>query len=245
MPPASWPRCCSACRPRATKLAASCDADHAEDAALLVQLVVVEGSCHAGGRLSGTALRGYIEAPPGNVISASSVLRPQLCVSRSYCPAIHCGASSGSMAWMRASRSAKIATLRLLSIWSTPPASPKTRVVDDEGDHHEEHAARDAEEKAEALVDRPDGRVLHRPGEERREDRDEDQRDHEDGGEAGEDAELAVGAEQVAQHRHLAHQRLDHRREGEAGQRRRDPADDRERFAHEAAGVGQDGGQRR
>ena len=70
--------------------------------------------------------------------------------------------------------------------------------------------------------------------------RDEDQRHREDDGEAGEDAELAVGADEVAQDRDLAHQRLEHGREGEAGDGGDDPADDRQRLAHEAAGVGED-----
>ena len=43
MPAASWPRCCSACRPSAVSARRLRVAENAEDAALLVQLVVVEG----------------------------------------------------------------------------------------------------------------------------------------------------------------------------------------------------------
>ena len=55
-------------------------------------------------------------------------VRLQVCVSWAYWLAIHCGASSGSIAAMRASRPAKIATLWLSSICGTPPAPPKMRL---------------------------------------------------------------------------------------------------------------------
>jgi hypothetical protein len=52
MPAASWPRCCSACRPSATKDAASALAENPEHAAFIMEAVSLVFS-----RVEGTALK--------------------------------------------------------------------------------------------------------------------------------------------------------------------------------------------
>ena len=213
------------------------DADHAEDAALLVQLVVVER-----GRQGGQSdMARYIEGAPAGCHAPVMADQLQLCVRRSYWPAIHCGASTGSIAAIRASSPEKIATLWLSSIMRHAAGAAEDAVVDDERDHHQEHAAGDAEEEAEALVDRADRGFCTTPASSGVKSETMISAITKTTAKPARIAELAAGAEDVAQHRDLAHQRRDHRREGEAGQRRDDPADDRQRLAHEAAGVGEDG----
>ena len=219
------------------------DADDAEDAALLAQLVVVEGGWHAVRAPRGVALRRYIEARSGQchqrlVGVAAATLRQAVVLAGD--PLRGVLGEHGLDALLEVAEDGGAAAL--VDLLDAAGAA-EDGLVDDERDHDEQDAAGDAEEEAEALVDGADGGVLHRAGEERRDEGDEDERHDEGGGEAGEDAELAVGAEEVAQDRDLAHQGLEHRGEVEAGEGGDDPAGDRERLAHEAAGVGEDGGE--
>ena len=178
MPAASWPRCCSACRPRATKVAASWTPMTPKTPHSSCSLSSSKGGGQGHGRLGG-ACRRYIEAAPGHCHAARwSVMQLQLCVSRSYWPAIHCGASSGSIAAMRASRPAKIGDAVAVVDLRHAAGAAEDAVVDDERDDHEQHAAGDAEEEAEALVDRADARSsAPTPARSGVNERDDDQRD--------------------------------------------------------------------
>ena len=103
-------------------------AEDAEDAAFLAQLVVVVG---VGGQGHGRCFYGLPGLYRGRLEECHQRVWPlqlQLCVRRSYWPANHCGASSGSIAAIRASSPEKTTMLWLLSTCATPPAPPKTRV---------------------------------------------------------------------------------------------------------------------